>query len=124
MTEEKSVEIDTKEELKEILERENIESKEYKRYIVLFEAKKLNKIYGIYKLDYYEGKDINYRASLILPIENISIFNELDIGKSKFYGFTFDSKGEGIRKIMEDFFKRSFKEGKIQDFIPFARGSD
>jgi len=116
------IEINTKEELMKTLETESIESKGYKRYIVLFEAKKLNEIYGIYKLEYYEGKDVKHKASLILPIVGISIFRGLDIGKSEFYGFTFDSKGEGMGKIIGDFFRRSFKDGRIQDFIPFAKG--
>ncbi len=101
-------------------------SGKYKRFIVTLEAKKIESNLGLLKGKYYEDNELVNQGSLIFPIDHLNnnqqptIWDSLKVGESKHYGGLLDSKKDSLGKIFGDFFKRSFQEGRVQDFIPFS----
>ena len=119
----------SKEEIIEILKKENppIEGKEkYAQLIIVVEFKKIHPDLGIIKGEYYEFDKLEYRGSLLLPlprqISPTDIWSVIEVGKSKFCGFTLDSREMKAHEKLFDFFKRSFEDATLQDFIPGTRG--
>lgn len=109
----------TKEEILKILKEENPKlGKDYTQYILIIEYKKLNESLGIVKGELYKNDTTEYRASLLMPNPKGATWEDIGIGKSKFYGLTFDTREESIAELIGGFFRRSLKEGKLQDLIP------
>lgn len=112
------IQINSKEELMGALKQEFTETEGYNQYILVFESRRLSIQYGIFKGEYYEKGDLKYRGGLILPIStNDKTSQSLKVGESKFFGLAFDSKGENIGEVISGLFRRSIKEGKLQDFV-------
>jgi len=119
-----------KEDVLKILKEENMpfEDQKYNQLILLLEFKKIEKNVGIIKGEYYQKDKLEYRGSLLLPLTNKneasqSIFDSLDINESRFFGFTLDSREPNLSEKAINFFKRSFEDATIQNFIPFVGGS-
>lgn len=113
--------INTKAELIEALEKELDELEGFNHYILVIEAKKFSEKYAIYKGEFYDSGDLKYRGSITLSIsKKDSIFESLEVGESKFLGFTLDSREETAREVFIDFLKRSLKENTLRDFIPLT----
>ncbi len=119
----------SKEKIIKILKKENPEIKgkdKYSELIIVLEVKRLNEETGILKGEYYDSDKLEFRGSPLLPIVDTdqsgkpSIWNGLKPNKSKFFGFTLDSKEAKAHEKIFDFFRRSFEDSTIQDFIPFA----
>jgi len=118
----------SKDEIIKILREENppIKSKEkYNPLMLILELKKISSSIGIIKGEYYDGDNLEYRGSLLIPLgqpnqSKPTEFDNIEIGKNKFYGFTLDSREKKLGEKVGDFFRRSFEDSTIQDFIPFA----
>ena len=117
----------TKEEIMQILKEENPPFDEINHYSQLFliiEFKKINESIGIIKGELYGNEQLEYRGSILIPLFKTEVnqqsnWNSIEIGKSIFYGISFDARELGLIEKVSDFIGRSFEEGKIQDFIPF-----
>ncbi len=118
----------SKDDILELLIGENpqIKGKEkYSQLIVVFETKKVDLNLGIIKGEYYQDGKLEYRGSLLLPLDSSnqdSIWAKIKGGESLFYGFTLDSREMKVTEKIKDFLSRSFEGSTIQDFIPFAGG--
>ncbi|MGB8218219.1 MAG: hypothetical protein WCE94_13055 [Candidatus Methanoperedens sp.] len=118
----------SKDDILELLIDENpqIKGKEkYSQLIVVFETKKVNFNLGLIKGEYYQDGKLEYRGSLLLPIDPSSpgsIWVKIKDGESLFYGFTLDAREMKAAEKIMDFLTRSFEGSTIQDFIPFAGG--
>jgi hypothetical protein len=80
---------------------------------------------GIIKGEYYQDGKLEYRGSLLLPIDSSSqgsIWAKIKDGESLFYGFTLDAREMKAAEKIMDFLSRSFEGSTIQDFIPFVGG--
>jgi hypothetical protein len=109
----------TKEEILRILKEENPKLEgNYTQYILLIEYKKLDNELGIVKGELYKNDTIEYRASWLKINPRGDDWDELNPGESKFHGVTFDTREEGFTELIGGFFKRTLKEGKLQDLIP------
>ncbi|MBI4344865.1 MAG: hypothetical protein HY555_04705 [Euryarchaeota archaeon] len=113
----------TKEQIVKSLTDENlpIEGKEkYSQLIVVLEIKKLNEGLGIYKGELYREGKLELRGSFLVPLKlnQDETWDELEAGESAFYGVTLDSREKKLSENIINFFKRSFKDASIQDFIP------
>ena len=118
MMEENTTQELTKEEILKILKEENPKlGEKYTQYILIIEYKKLNENLGIIKGELYKNDIIEYRGSLLTPNPKGGSWENIGIGKSKFYGLTFDTREESIAELLGGFFKRSLKEGRLQDLI-------
>lgn len=122
----------SKDEFIKILKEESppIEGEEkYAQIMVVVEIKKIRKDLGIIKGEYYESDKLEYRASFLVPLvplskqpsDKPSVWDDLNEGENKFYGFTFDSREMKVIEKIHAFFKRSLEGASIQDFIPGAR---
>ena len=119
----------TKEEIMQILKEENPpvgEINQYNQLFLIIEFKKINERIGIIKGELYGNEQLEYRGSILLPLfkteaDQQSTWNSIEVGKSIFYGMSFDTRELGLTEKVGDFIGRSFEEGKIQDFIPFLR---
>lgn len=111
----------------QILKEENPPVDETNRYNQLFlivEFKKINEKIGIIKGELYGNGQLEYRGSILIPLlmaeaNQQSNWNTIDVGKSIFYGMSFDTRELCLTEKVSDFSGRSIEEGKIQDFIPF-----
>ena len=118
----------SKEEILKHLREENplIQGKEnYSQLIIVVETKKLRLNLGIIKGEFYQDGKLEYRGSLLLPIDSSiknTVWANLKAGESAFYGFTLDLREMKIPEKIKDFFSRSFDGAVIQDFIPFIGG--
>lgn len=118
----------SKEEIIELLKKESPliqENEKYSQLILVLEIKKLQSNLGIIKGEYYQDYKLEYRGSLLLPINFIdkkNIWANLEESESAFYGFTLDSREMKIPEKIMAFFNRSFADATIQDFIPFGGG--
>jgi len=118
----------SKEEIIKILKEENPPIKGVEKYTQImgvFEFRKVQKDLGIIKGEYYESDKPEYRGSLLVPLskrpsDQPSIWDDLNEGKNKFYGFTLDSREMKVHEKFSAFLKRSFEDATIQDFIPFV----
>ena len=109
MMEENTTQELTKEEILNILKEENPKlGEKYTQYILIIEYKKPNEKLGTIKAELHKNDTIEYRGSLLTPNPK----------GGKFYGLTFDTREESIAELFGGFFKRSLKEGKLQDLIP------
>jgi len=110
-------------EILKILKKENKTKniKKHDRIMVLFEIKKVKSNLGIINGKYYREDELIYQGSIVLPLEKNpnqkTIWDQLNIDETKDFGFLLDSKKDSFGKIFNDFIKRSFKEGKVQDFL-------
>ena len=117
----------TKEEIIQILKEENPPVDEINHYNQLFlivEFKKINERIGIIKGEIFGNEQLEYRGSILLPLlkteaNQQSNWNSIEVGKSIFYGMSFDARELGLTEKVGDFIGRSLEEGKVQDFIPF-----
>jgi hypothetical protein len=117
----------TKNDIMQILKEENPpvdESKRYNQLFLIIEFKKISEKIGIIKGELYGNGQLEYRGSILIPLLRVvvdqqSIWNSIEAGKSIFYGISFDTRELGLTEKVSDFFGRSIEEGKIQDFIPF-----
>jgi len=96
----------------------------YHQIEIILEIKKASKEYGVFKGEYYESGKMEYKGSLLVPLdENISnkndYFSKLRVGQSHFYGLALASREAKVPEKVLGFFRKSFKDAKIQDFIPF-----
>ena len=90
-----------------------------------FELKKINSNLGIIKGEYYQDDKLENRGSLMLPLnfsDKNTIWTNLNVSETAFYGFTLDSREMKIPEKILAFFTRSFDGATIQDFIPFGGG--
>lgn len=114
----------SKDEIIAILKEENpIIEKGYSQVMLIFELKKINGGIGIIKGEMYTNDLLEYRGSLLIPLNNMdtnqqSHWNSIETGQSMCYGFTLDSREMCFTEKIADFVSRSFTEGKIQEFIP------
>ncbi|MBU0460395.1 MAG: hypothetical protein KKH52_03650 [Nanoarchaeota archaeon] len=124
------VPLPTKEEVIEILKKENQpidNNHKYSQMILILEIKKVKENVGILKGEYYKGDTVEYKGSLLLPLgkpnpNSQSQFDGMNVGEYKFFGFTLDSREEKLPEKVLNFFKRSFEDATLQDFIPFTGG--
>ena len=122
----------TKRELIKILKEENPPIKngqKYRQIILILELKKVKKDLGIIKGEYYYGRFLEYRGSVLIPLgkpdpDKKIVFDDIKKGKSILYGVTIDTRKEKIPEQIFKFFKRSFQDASIQDFIPGLRGKN
>ncbi len=119
----------TKKEILQILKEENPivnNNQKYSQLIFILEIKKVKENIGILKGEYYKNNKQEYRGSLLLPIgknpTKPGIFDELNVGEYRFFGFTLDSREEKLPEKIVSFFRRSFDDATLQDFIPFVGG--
>ena len=117
----------SKKEILDVLKEENPPIKDYKyeQMIFILEVKKISNQTGILKGEYYKEDVLEYRGSLLLPLGKTnpnqpSIWDDLQPNEYKFFGFTLDSREPKFPEKVANFFKRSFQDSTIQDFIPFA----
>jgi len=97
----------------------------FNQLFLIVEFKKVSEIIGIIKGELYNNDKLDFRGSLIIPLSQNDDnqqknWNTIEIGKSVFYGLSFDSRELCITEKIKEFFNRSISEGKIQDFIPFT----
>jgi len=107
-------------------EREKSEEERLEEYSGIMEFKRLEENYGIIKGFAYKRKNdrliLIFRGGILLPINleaEDSFWKNLKVGESKYVGIAFDTESKTLSEMFRDFFKRSFTEGKLQDFIPF-----
>ena len=118
----------TKNELIQILREENPPVDDDNRFNQLFlivEYKKINLRIGIIKGELYNNDQLDYRGSLLLPLmrsdtDQKNQWDSIEIGKSVYYGLSFDARELCITEKIGEFLHRSIDEGKLQDFIPFT----
>lgn len=108
-------------------ERERAEGEKIEEYNVAIEAKRLNGNYGVLKgFVYKREKDswrLMFRGALVMPIDpEAQFWKNLNEGESRYVGIAFDIESKTISETIKDFFVRSIKEGKIQDFFFFPLG--
>jgi len=109
----------TKEDVLRILKEENPQiDKNYTQYMLIIEYKRLNENTGIIKGELYKNDVIELRGSILIPNPIGDPWENLKPGESQFRGFTLDTKEESFGELIAGFFKRTLKEGKLQDFIP------
>lgn len=126
MTDSEIVQSYSKKDILSLLKEENplIKGKEkYSQLILVFETKKINYNLGILKGEYYQDGKLEFRGSLLLPLNSSdqnSVWTKLKDGESTFYGITLDSREMKITEKIMDFVSRSFEESTISDFIPFV----
>jgi len=100
MDESENISLPTKKEILEILNQENapIDSEHiYSQLILILEIKKIKQNLGILKGEYYNGDKLEYRGSLLIPLDKPKFdqpnhFDEIKVGEYKFFGFTLDSQ--------------------------------
>ena len=120
----------TKKEIIELLKKENpviADDHQYSQLMFVLEVKKIRQNVAILKGEYYSNDKLEYRGSLLVPVNNPkskqpSIYDEMKAGEHKFYGFTLDSREQKIPEKIINLFKRSFEGATLQDFIPFIGG--
>jgi hypothetical protein len=116
----------SKEDILSLLKKENplIQGKEkYSQLILVFETKKISFNLGLLKGEYYQDGKLEYRGSLLLPLNSSdqnTVWTKIKEGESAFYGITLDSREMKITEKIMDFIGRSFEESTISDFIPFV----
>ncbi len=126
MTDSEIVQTHSKEDILSLLKEENplIKGKEkYSQLILVFETKKISFNLGILKGEYYQDGKLEFRGSLLLPLNSSdqnSVWIKMKEGESAFYGITLDSREMKITEKIMDFISRSFEESTIPDFIPFV----
>lgn len=120
----------TKEEIIKALKEENppIDSGgKYNQYFLVVEIKRLTPRLGIYKGEFYHNDTLDYRGSLLIPLSNNdtgngnnepSVWKSIAVGESNYYGLSLDTRELTLGEKFSQFIKRSFEEGKLQDFIP------
>ena len=89
--------------------------------IIIVELKKLSSTLGMIKGEMYKNKKIELAGSLFFPLEKSdepSVWDTIKVKQSKFYGLRVDSRKQSIYEVLRGFFSRTFKEGKLQDFVP------
>jgi hypothetical protein len=128
MTNSEVIQTYSKEDILNLLREENplIQGEEkYSQSILIFETKKISFKLGLIKGEYYQDDKLEYRGSLLLPLnpsDKNTIWAKIKEGESDFYGITLDSREMKITEKIKDFISRSFEESTIPDFIPFIRG--
>lgn len=118
----------TKEEIISVLKEENpvLTDDNYSQIFAILEFKKIRTNLGIIKGELYVNDIIEYRGSLIIPlsetiIDQKNIWNEIKVGKNKFYGLSLDLREMALKEKIISFFNRSLEEGKITDLIPIIK---
>lgn len=125
-TETEIVQTYSKEDILSLLKEENplIEGDEkYSQLILVFETKKISSNLGLLKGEYYQDGKLEYRGSLLMPLNSSdqkTVWTKIKEKESAFYGITLDSRAMKITEKIKDFIGRSFEESTITDFIPFA----
>ncbi|WP_321504308.1 hypothetical protein [uncultured Methanoregula sp.] len=98
----------------------------FSQLFLIVEYKKINANMGIIKGELYNNDQLDYRGSLLIPILNNTPdqpnnnWASLEIGKSMFYGISFDARELCLTERIGEFIHRSIDEGKLQDFLPFT----
>ena len=118
----------SKEEIIQILREENppVDGEDrFNQLFLIIEFKKINARIGIIKGELYNNDQLDYRGSLLIPLsqDNVNQKNQWDsieIGKSVYYGLSFDARELCLTEKIGEFFNRSIEEGRIEDFIPFT----
>lgn len=111
----------TKQDILRAVEREGKVKGKHDKTVVIVELKKLSSKLGMIKGEMYKNKKIDLAGSLFFPLEKSnepSVWDDIKVKESKFYGLRVDSRKQSIYEILKGFFGRTFKEGKIQDFVP------
>jgi hypothetical protein len=120
----------TKNEIIQILREENPPVDDDNRFNQLFlivEFKKINLHVGIIKGELYNNDQLDYRGSLLMPLmrsdtDQKNQWDSIEVGRSVYYGLSFDARELCITEKIGEFLHRSIDEGKLQDFIPFTGG--
>jgi hypothetical protein len=110
----------------DLLKKENpvIEGEhKYTAIMIILEVKKITSSSGILKAEYYNNDTLEHRGSLFLPIgkpdpRQPNFFDDMIAGENKFLGFTLDTREAKIPEKIAKFFQSSFKNTKVQDWIP------
>jgi len=88
--------------------------------IVTFHTKKLLKKHKTVLINVYLDNQLEYQATFTAAInETDKNWQEAPIGKSEFAVLTLSSRDKNFWSKAVDFVKRSFEDGKIQDFLPW-----
>lgn len=103
-------------------ERERAEGEKLEEYNVVIESKKLKGDYGAIKGLIYKRKNdswsLLFRGAVVMSIEpEAPAWKGLAEEESKYIGISFDLESKTLSETIKDFFVRSMKEGKIQDFL-------
>jgi len=114
----------TKGEVLQVLKRENppINAKEkYSQLFVVVELKRISRSLGMIQGEYHQDGKLEYRGSLMVPINDLgqpSCWTKLEENQSISYGLSLDSREQKVHEKILGFFKNSFDNAQIQDFIP------
>lgn len=120
----------SKEDIIQILREENppVDGEDkFNQFFLIVEFKKINARIGIIKGELYNNDQLDYRGSLLVPLSHDNAnqkdqWNLIEIGKSVYYGLSFDARELCLTEKIGEFVSRSIQDGKIQDFIPFIGG--
>lgn len=94
--------------------------KDFEQFILILERKKVSENIGIIKGELIQNDDIVLRGKIAInpnsATDNFN-WNDLEIGKSNFIGFSLDYKGETLYELFVEGLKNSIRDGKL----PFIR---
>jgi hypothetical protein len=111
----------TKQDLLNAIAREGKVKGKHDKTVIIVELKKVSSILGMIKGEMYKNKKIDLAGSLFFPLEKSekpSVWDTIKVKQSKFYGLRVDARKPSIYEVLKDFMGRTFKEGKLQDFVP------
>lgn len=94
--------------------------KGFDELIVILEFNRKSENIGLIKGELRQNDEVMLRGKLtIFPktMPNNSVWADLDVGKSIYYGFSLDFKEENLLDLLSEGFRTSLREGKI----PFLR---
>jgi len=96
------------------------ELKDFEKFILILERKKVSENIGIIKGELIQNDDVVLRGKITVnpnsPIDDFN-WNKLEIGNSIFNGLSLDYKGETLYELFVEGLKNSLRDGKL----PFLR---
>jgi hypothetical protein len=123
----------TKKQLLRAIRKETKAPKGFTQWVLILEHRRLSDVVGLLRFEaQLDGKDewsgsisVNLPEQKKYTSDGREVPNEWDKitpGQSRFNVFTFEVRGKSVLEATKAFFKRSFEDGKLQDWIPFVKG--
>jgi len=122
-----------KRQLLKVIRKETKPPKGFGQWVLILERRRLSENLGLFRVEAeLDGKpEWSGAASVSLPeakkvgpdgTELPGEWNNIAVGQSGFNVFTLELRGKSVMESAKGWIKRSFEDGKIQDFIPFVKG--
>jgi len=128
----KAVAKQTKKQLLKVIRKETKPPKGFGQWVIVLERRRLSENLGLLRLEAeLDGKaEWSGSMSVALPepkkhapdgSELPGDWDNIAPGESGFHIFTLELRGKTLIESAKSWIKRSFEDGKIQDFLPFVK---